>query len=111
MRPTSVTVSSAAASNPIPLDHYISPFNLGLGVSLSVGADLNYTVQHTFDDVWAPDFNPATAKWFNHATMASKTTSFDGNYAYPVMAVRVVVNTHTSGSATLTVIQAGIPNA
>lgn len=110
MRPISVTVSSQTVSKPIPLDYYISPFNLGLGVSLSAGADLTYTVQHTFDDVWAPGFNPATAKWFNHATMVNKTTSFDGNYAYPVMAVRLSVSAYISGSATLIVIQAGIPN-
>lgn len=111
MRPMSVTVGSATASTPIPLDHYISPFNLGLGVSLSPGADLTYTVQHTFDDVWDPNFNAATAKWFNHATMNAKTTSFDGNYAYPIMAVRLLVTVYTSGTATLTIIQAGMPNS
>lgn len=111
MRPIRVTVSSAAASNVIPLDQYISPFNLGLGVSLSAGASLTYTVQHTFDDVFSPTFDPATANWFSHATMVNKTTSFDGNYAYPVTAIRLNVTVYTSGSATMTVVQAGIPNA
>jgi len=61
VRPIRVTVSSAAASNVIPLDQYISPFNIGLGVSLSAGASLTYTVQHTFDDVFSSTFDPATA--------------------------------------------------
>lgn len=111
MRPIRVTVSSATVSNVIPLDQYISPFNLGLGVSLSAGASLTYTVQHTFDDVFSPTFDPATANWFSHATMVNKTTSFDGNYAYPVTAIRLNVTVYTSGSATMTVVQAGIPNA
>ncbi len=111
MRPIRVTVGSQTASNVIPLDQYISPFNLGLGASLSVGADLTYTVQHTFDDVWAANFNPATANWFSHATMVNKTTSFDGNYAYPVTAIRLNVTAYTSGSVTLTVVQAGMPNS
>lgn len=111
MRPIRVTVSSATVSNVIPLDQYISPFNLGLGVSLSAGASLTYTVQHTFDDIFSPTFDPATANWFSHATMVNKTTSFDGNYAYPVTAIRLNVTVYTSGSATMTVVQAGIPNA
>lgn len=111
MRPIRVTVSSATASNAIPLDQYISPFNIGLGVSLSAGASLTYTVQHTFDDIFSLTFDPATANWFSHATMVNKTVSFDGNYAYPVTAIRLNVTSYTSGSATMTVVQAGISNS
>lgn len=111
MRPIRVVVGSQTASRTIPLDQYISPFNIGLGVSLSAGASLTYTVQHTFDDVWSPDFDPATANWFSHATMTNKNTSFDGNYAYPVTAIRLNVTAWTSGTATLTAVQAGIANS
>lgn len=111
MRPITVQVSSQAASDPIPLDNYISPFNLGLGVSLSAGASLTYSVQHTFDNIWDKNFNPATATWFSHATMVNKNSSFDGNYAYPVSAIRLNVTAYTSGTAKLTVIQAGMPNS
>lgn len=111
MRPIQVTVGSAAASNVIPLDQYISPFNIGLGVTLSPGASLTYTVQHTFDDIWSSTFNPSTANWFSHATMVNKTTSFDGNYAYPVTAIRLNVTVWASGTATLTAVQAGMPNS
>ncbi len=110
MRPIRVTVGAVAVSNVIPLDQYISPFNVGLGVSLSAGASLTYTVQHTFDDIWSPTFDPATANWFSHATMVSKTTSFDGNYAYPVTAIRLNVTVWVSGTATMTAVQAGIAN-
>jgi hypothetical protein len=110
VRPIRVTVGAVAVSATLPLDQYISPFNVGLGVSLSAGASLTYTVQHTFDDIWSPTFDPATANWFSHATMVSKTTSFDGNYAYPVTAIRLNVTVWASGTATMTAVQAGMAN-
>lgn len=109
MRPITLTVSSQAASAVIPLDTYQDPFNVGIGVALSAGANLTYTVQHTFDNVAASTFNPSTATWYPHASLASKTTSSDGNYAFPVTAIRLNVTSFTSGSATMTVIQAGMP--
>lgn len=109
MRPVVQTVSSLANSTPIPLDTYQDPFNVSVAAVLSGGASLTYTVQHTFDDVFAKDFDPSTATWFNHASLASKTTSSDGNYAFPVRAVRISVGAYTSGSVTFTVIQAGMP--
>lgn len=108
MRPIRVSVGSATTSAVIPMDQYISPFNVGLSVNLSAGAGLTYTVEHTFDDVYSPTFDPATAKWYSHATLASKTSSADGNYAYPVSAIRLNVTPYTSGTATLNVLQAGI---
>lgn len=108
MRPIRLTVGSATTSQVIPMDQYISPFNVGLSVNLSAGANLTYTVEHTFDDVYSPTFNPATAKWYAHASLASKTSSADGNYAYPVSAIRLNVTPYTSGTATLNVLQAGI---
>lgn len=107
MRPVRVTVSSATASAPIPMDQYLNPFNVGLGVVLSPGASLTYTVQHTFDDVFSETFNPATATWFPHATLAAQTASSSGNYAFAVSAIRLNVTAFTSGSATLNVLQSG----
>jgi len=108
MRPIRVSVGSATTSAAIPLDQYISPFNVGLAVTLSAGAGLTYKVQYTFDDVFAPTFSPATATWFDHATITGKTASFDGNFAFPVTACRLNVTPYTSGTATLNVIQAGL---
>lgn len=111
MRPIRVTVSSAAASLPIPMDTYRDPFNVSVGVALSAGASLTYTIQHTFDDVFASNFNPATAVWYNNTSLSSKTTSSDGNYSFPVTAIRINVTVWASGSATMTLIQAGMPGA
>lgn len=108
MRPIRVTVSAVGASAVLPMDTYRDPFNLGIGVALSAGAALTYSVQHTFADVQAAGFSAATAVWYDNATLTAKTTSSDGNYAYPVTAVRLNVTAFTSGSATMTVIQAGL---
>lgn len=109
MRPVRVTVSSAAASAPIPMDVNQGPFNVGVAVALSAGASLTYSVQHTFDDVWAPGFDPSAAVWFTNSGLSAKTTSTDGNYAFPVTAIRLNVTVYASGSATMTVVQAGMP--
>lgn len=109
MRPVRVTVASQAASAPIPLDHYQGPFNVGIGVVVSAGASLTYSVQHTFDDVWAEDFDASTATWFTNSALGAKTTTLDGNYAFPVTAIRLNVTTYASGSVTMTAVQAGMP--
>ena len=109
MRPIRVTVGSATSSAPIPLDTYSDPFNVSIGVVLSAGATLTYTVEHTFDDVFAANFDPATATWFANSGLSAKTTSLDGNYVSPVTAVRLRISACTSGNATMTVIQAGMP--
>lgn len=109
MRPVTLTVTGVDVSAPIILDHYISPFNSGFGVVIS--GSPTYSVEHTFADVFANDFNPATATWFVHPTINGMTTNADGNYAFPVMAVRLNVTAVNAGTdtATITLIQAGKP--
>lgn len=108
MRPIRVTVGSQTSSAPIPLDTYI-PFNVGIGCAVSAGANLTYTVEHTFDDVYAPNFDPATAVWYPTTGLSARTATTDGNYAFPVTACRLRVSAWTTGSVTMTVIQAGFP--
>lgn len=106
MRPIRVGVSGGiGASTPITLDHYISPFNVSLGVT--VAGTLTYTVQHTFDDVFANDFDPDTANWFDNDGLTNQTATNDGNYAFPVTAIRLNVTAYTSGTAVMTAVQAG----
>ena len=106
-RPTRVTVSSAASSAVIPLSLNADPFNVGIGCDVSAGGVLTYTVQHTFDDVFSSSFSPSTATWYSNSTLVAQTTDKDGNYAYPVTGIRLTVTAYTSGSVTMTVIQAG----
>jgi hypothetical protein len=105
MRSISVTVTGAGVSNPIPMDLYISPFNVGFGVVPNSG--VNYTVQHSFDNPLASGYTAAGATWFDHPTVQSQTVQQDGNYAFPVAAIRLKVNSGTN-AATLTLIQAGV---
>lgn len=104
MRPVTVTVTGVGVSAPIPIDQYLSPCNIGL--AFVRGAGCTATVQHTFDDVFSPAFNPATATWFNHPTMAAMVANTDGNYAYPPRAVRLN-QTVGAVASTLTLVQAG----
>lgn len=108
MRPVRQTLSASGVTAPVPLDHYISPFNVSLGCIVSNGATVNYKVQHTFDDVFAVGFDPSTATWFDHADITGETASVDGNYAFPVIAVRLNASTLSGGNITFVVTQAGV---
>ena len=101
MRQQIATKTGTGSSNVIATDTYISPFNVGFGVVVT--GSVNYTVQHTFDN---PQTNPSPT-WFSHPTVAAATTSQDGNYAFPVAAIKILVNSG-AGTATMTLIQAGI---
>lgn len=105
MQPITRSVTGVASSTVVPLDHYIAPFSVGIGCVVT--GTVSYTVQHTYDDVWAPTYSAASGVWFAHSTIATKTANFDGNYSAPVTAVRVTIASGT-GSVAMTVIQAGI---
>ena len=105
MRPIVLTITGATNSSVSPMNINTSPFNVGFGVTVT--GTINYTVQHTFDNVWSSTFDPTTATWFDHPTIASQTANKDGNYAFPVAAIRIKGNSG-GGTATLTLLQAGI---
>ena len=102
MRPITVTVTGIGVSAPIPMDYNTNTFSVGVGCKISATA--TYTVEHTFDDVYAPGFNPATATWMPNTGLTAKNAIADGNYAYPVRAVRLNAAAN-SGTVTMTVIQ------
>lgn len=103
MRAITITKTGAGSSSVAPLDTYRNPFNVGLGIVVS--GTVNYTIQHTFDDIYDSSITPV---WFSHPTLLSLTANADGNYAFPVRAVKILVNSG-AGSATATIIQAGMP--
>lgn len=110
---TSVTVSDAVGTNTtigtgttgqtnwMVLDDFISPFNVGLGVTVT--GTIDYDVQYTFDNVQATTSPVA----FTHPDLDGKTASADGNFAFPCRAVQMLVNSSTDGTAVFTVAQAG----
>lgn len=105
MRPVSVSVTGVGVSAPIPQDTYIAPFELGIGVAVS--GSVTYSVEHTFDDIFAANYNPAFGTWFASPTIVSKNGDFYGSYNFPVSAVRLAVSSGT-GTATMKVIQSGV---
>lgn len=100
MKVQTVSKTGTGSSTAIPMNTNISPFNVGFGVVVTGTVD--YTVQHTFDD-------PAVGftTWFSHPTVAGETANADGNYAFPVTGVKLLMNSGT-GTATLNLVQAGI---
>jgi hypothetical protein len=100
MKLQTVSKTGVGSSSSLVMNTNISPFNVGFGVVVT--GTVNYTVQHTFDD-------PAVGftTWFSHPTIASLSANADGNYAFPVTGIKVLVNSG-SGTATLNLVQAGI---
>ena len=100
MQVQTVSQTGTGSSSSLVMNTNISPFNVGFGVVVS--GTVNYTVQHTFD---SPSAGFTT--WYSHPTIASKTDNQDGNYAFPVTGIKILVNSG-SGTATLNLVQAGI---
>lgn len=92
-------------SIPVPVDQYLAPTNIGLGVVVSGTVDV--TVQHSFDDPFEADLSIFPV-WFDNdaAELVNASTNQDGNFAFPPRMIRLLTNSGT-GTATLTIIQAG----
>lgn len=103
MRPLVIFKTGTGQSPVAPLDHYQNPFQVGIGVVVT--GTVTYTIQHTFDDVFDSAVTPT---WFNHPTLLTLSANADGNYAFPIRAIRINVTAGT-GTATATLIQAGMP--
>ena len=87
---------------------YVSPFNVGFGLEVSAA---NATVKHTFDDIFSMTTPAVSAVWYPHEFVVSASSNADGNYAYPVAAIRVSVAsvvTASNGRVVFTLIPAGI---
>ena len=109
MRKQSFTVSAVSGQNvasPVFVtDLHQTPFNIGIGVI--VGSSARYTVQHTFDNVLEVSADQAT--WIGHDYLTATAGTLDGNYAFPVTGVRLLVSGNSTGYATVNFIQAGYP--
>ena len=46
MRPVTITISGVSNSNPVPIDSYVSPSNLGMAVIVT--GTTTYKVQYTY---------------------------------------------------------------
>lgn len=105
MKPTIVVQTGTGSSSPVPMNLGVNPFNVGMGVVVT--GTVAYTVQYTFDDVWDINYNAATGNWFDHPALLSQSGNMSGNFAFPVSAIRLTINSGT-GTAVLTIIQSGV---
>ncbi|MEN9419826.1 MAG: hypothetical protein RI988_3447 [Pseudomonadota bacterium] len=105
MRPVTVSQTGIGSSAVVPMDIALNPFNVG--VAVKVTGTVTYTVEHTFDDVFAANFTPASATWFPHTTLASLSANAVSNYAFAVRGIRITVTAGT-GTAALTLVQSGV---
>lgn len=103
----STSGSAFVTSTPwIPLDIHSTPFNTSFGIRNTGNGEVSFKVEHTFDDVFDPDVTPNA---FTHADVSLASTDIDGNYAFPVRAIRLTtVSASASVALDFTVIQAGI---
>ena len=90
------------------------PFAIGIGVTTSSCLCMTYSVQHTFDNIFENAIPGQTlvlssnALWRNHTSLTALSSTADGNYAFPVIGVRLAVTASSClNSAKLTLIQAG----
>jgi hypothetical protein len=105
MKPVYLSLTGVGNSAVFPVDIYVAPTNMGLAVVVS--GVITYKVQYTFDNVFAEGYSPTagTSNWFDHPTLVG-SASGNSNIAYPVTGIRLITTAGT-GTATLTIIQAG----
>jgi hypothetical protein len=103
MRPVNFSLTGVGNSPVYAVDLYVAPSNMGLAVVVT--GTITYKVQYTFDNIFAAGYDPTAGTWFDHPTLVG-TTSGNSNIAYPVSGIRLVTTAGT-GTATLTIIQAG----
>ena len=99
MRPQNFSRTGTGTSAWIPLDYKQSPFNVGFGVV--VNGTITYDIEHTFDEVFDSTVTPIA---FKHSSLVAQTTNKDGNYAFPIRAIRIN-NTAGTGSTSVTLLQ------
>lgn len=95
-----IGIAATARTPWVLLDYRQVPMCVGLGVE--IGGTINYDVLVTFDTT--PDGNSVV---MNHNTLSGETTSQHDSLLYPVTAVCVDVNSHTSGTVNFHVRQGG----
>lgn len=95
-----------------------NPFSIGFGCIITSGSP-TFTIQHTFDNTIATGnsagisgasttaytYSSTSNTWFNHPIVVSQTANTDGNYAFPVFAVRLTLA--AAGAVRLKLLQGG----
>lgn len=100
-------------------DPAANPFSIGFGTIITSGSP-TWTVQHTFDSVMtnantggftgpnttAYTYSSTSNTWFNHPIVAAVTANSDGNYAFPVTAIKLTLS--AAGAVKVILMQGGV---
>jgi hypothetical protein len=78
----------------------------GIGVVAEVTGTVNYTLYHTYDDIYNSAITPV---WLVHgvSNMVNATSTQESNFVIPVSACQLILNSG-SGSINFVVLQQGI---
>jgi hypothetical protein len=113
--PALLTTTGLSSTFGFPMwmpDTDVRPFNIGILVTVNSTA-ATYNVEHTmdYDGHYSSNFNGFTssgATWFQNSGINAATSNTQGNYAYPVTAIRLnVTGGSSSGTVTAKFTQAG----
>lgn len=91
------TTTDATCSNWVVLNQFAVPFNVSFGGVIVAGGPLTWGIEHTFQDVMQADASTRPIYVFAHGEVTAAGTAADGNYAFPVGAVRLKITGATSG--------------
>ena len=126
MRQIVVSTTTTGTSTAIPLDTYIVPFQVSIGIAMS--SDSEVTIEHTYSNVldssvtpvWYPTVSSAADEGFllqedgfqilqeDGYSILTGDQNFSHYIDFPVSAIRL--NTvQNGGTVTMTVLQAGMP--
>lgn len=104
MRRITKVYAAANSGDPVLLNFNNSV--VGIGFVTQVTGTVNYTVNHTYDDLYDANVSPV---WLPHgvANMIAATSTQESNYLVPISGVQVVINSG-GGSVRLVLLQQGI---
>lgn len=103
---TTTGLSSTAGFQVYYPDVMRDPFAIGVGCIVNSSA-VTYAVEHSFDDYMADGYVSSAATWFQNSGITAQSTNANGNYAFPVRAIRLNVSAGSStGTVTMILLQA-----
>ena len=97
--------SAVAVSQTICIDWRENSFEVSLG--LIITGVINYSIQHCLDNLRGT-VAPVSLNWFPHSSLVAKTANADGNYAFPITATRLLINSITAGATIQTYVMQGL---
>lgn len=93
------------SSQTIPID-YTS--DVPCAISVDITGTINFTVQETYSDVQSSLLASQSARWLNITALAAKTADTNSTATQGASALRVLVNSYSSGAeAQMNIVQPG----